>query len=74
MNIYLKAKSWCLENNIKIYIVPIRNKKECYVEVDNNGEIYKSPHTYKDQSIASSKIWDLNLYFYEKNNKNGTES
>ena len=74
MNIYLKAKSWCLENNIKIYIVPIRNKKECYVEVDNNGEIYRSPNTYKDQSIASSKIWDLNLYFYEKNNKNGTES
>ena len=74
MNKYLKAKSWCLEHNIKIYIVPIRFKKECYVEIDNNGQITRSPHTYENQSIASSKIWDLNLYFYEKNNKNGTES
>jgi len=74
MNKYLKAKSWCLEQNIKIYIVPIRNRKDVYVEVDNNGEIYRSPHTYKDQSIASSKIWDLNLYFYEKNKDNDTES
>ena len=74
MNKYLKAKSWCLEHNFKIYIVPIRFKKECYVEIDNNGQITRSPHTYENQSIASSKIWDLNLYFYEKNNKNGTES
>jgi len=70
MNKYLKAKSWCLEHNIKIYIVPIKNRKDVYVEVDNNGEIYRSPHTYENQSIASSKIWDLNLYFYEKNKEN----
>jgi hypothetical protein len=66
MNIYLQAKSWCLKNNIKIYIVPIRNKKECYIEVDNNGSITRSPKTYKNQSIASEKIWDLNLFFFEK--------
>lgn len=64
MNIYLQAKSWCLKNNIKIYIVPIRNKKECYIEVDNNGSITRSPKTYKNQSIASEKIWDLNLFFF----------
>lgn len=69
MNKYLEAKSWCLANNIKIYIVPIRNKKECYVEVDNNGQIIRSPNTYKNQSIASSKIWDLNLHFFENNKK-----
>lgn len=74
MNKYLKAKSWCLEHNIKIYIVPIRFKKECYVEVDNDGEIYRSPNTYENQSIASSKIWDLNLYFYEKNKENDKKS
>lgn len=69
MNIYLEAKSWCIANGIKIYIVPIRNRKECYVEVDNNGKITRSPHTYKNQSIASSKIWDLNLHIYRENSK-----
>lgn len=73
MNIYLEAQSWCLANNIKIYIVPIKNKKECYIEVNNNGYITRSPHTYKDQKIASSKIWDLNLYLYEQNKKNGKD-
>ncbi len=73
MNIYFKAQSWCLANNIKIYIVPIKNKKECFVEVNNNGHITRSPHTYKDQKIASSKIWDLNLYLYEQNKKNGKD-
>lgn len=72
MNIYLEAKSWCLKHNIKIYIVPIRNKKECYVEVDNNGKITRSPVTYKNQSIASDKIWDLNLHFFENYKKNLT--
>ena len=43
MNIYLKAKSWCLEHNIKIYIVPIRFKKECYVEIDNEWSNNKIP-------------------------------
>ena len=74
MNKYLKAKSWCLENNIKIYIVPIKFKKECYVEIDNNGQITRSPHTYENQSIASTKIWDLNLYLYNKHSKHDTEN
>lgn len=69
MNIYLEAKSWCLANGIKIYIVPIRNRKDVYVEVDNNGKITRSPHTYKNQSIASEKIWDLNLHIYNENKK-----
>ncbi len=70
MNKYLEAKSWCLSKNIKIYIVPIRYRKDVYIEVDNNGKITRSPHTYKNQKIASSKIWDLNLYLYEQNKKN----
>jgi hypothetical protein len=74
MNKYLKAKSWCLENNIKIYIAPIRNRKDVYVEIDNNGQITRSPHTYENQSIASSKIWDLNLYLYNKHSKHDTEN
>ena len=67
MNKYLEAKSWCLANGIKIYIVPIQNRKDVYVEVDNNGKITRSPKTYKNQSIASEVIWDLNLHIYESN-------
>ena len=66
---HLVAKSWCLEQGIKIYIVPIRNKKECYIEIDNNGKITRSPKTYQNQSIASEKIWELNIYLFEKNRK-----
>ncbi len=66
---HLVAKSWCLEQGIKIYIVPIRNKKECFIEIDNNGKITRSPKTYKNQSIASEKIWELNIYLFEKNRK-----
>jgi len=69
-NKYLDAQSWCLKNGIKIYIVPIRNRKECYVELNDNGKITKSPITYKNQSIASDKIWDLFLHLYELNKKN----
>ena len=67
MNKYLEAKSWCLANGIKIYIVPLKNRKDVYVEVDNNGKITRSPKTYKNQSIASEVIWDLNLHIYENN-------
>ena len=66
---HLVAKSWCLEQGIKIYIVPIRNKKECYIEIDNNGKITRSPKTYKNQSVASEKIWELNIFLFEKNRK-----
>jgi|11BtaG_2_1085332.scaffolds.fasta_scaffold00086_23 hypothetical protein len=71
MNKYLKAQSWCLDQGIKVYIVPIKQRKECNIEVNDNGVITKSPHTYKDQSVASSKIWDLILYLYEQSKVNG---
>tara|TARA_R100000406_G_scaffold64930_2_gene45682 strand:+ start:743 stop:964 length:222 start_codon:yes stop_codon:yes gene_type:complete len=73
LNKYLEAKSWCLAHGIKIYIVPIQFRKDVYVEVDNNGKITRSPKTYKNQKIASDKIWDLNLYLYEKNKNNGKD-
>ena len=69
MNKYLDAKSWCLSQGIKIYIVPIQYRKDVYVEVDNNGKITRSPKTYPNQSIASEVIWDLNLHIYEQNKK-----
>ena len=69
-NKYFDAQSWCLRQGIKIYIVAMRNRKECFIEVNDNGTITKSPKTYKNQSIASEKIWDLYLHLYEVNKKN----
>ena len=74
MNKYLKSQSWCLENNIKVYIIPIKFKKECFVEIFNKGALIRSPNKYKDQSAASDKIWDLYLYLYNQKNKNDTKN
>lgn len=74
MNIYFKAQSWCLKNNIKVYIVPVRNKKECFVEINDDGKLIRSPQEYKNQSIASEKIWDLYLYLYNQKSKHGTKN
>ena len=70
MNIYLQAQSWCLKNNIKVYIVPIQYKKECFVEIFDNGSLIRSPKKYKDQTEASNKMWDLYLYLYNKKKQN----
>ena len=64
-NKYFNAQSWCLKNGIKIYIVPICNRKSCYIEVNDNGKLTKSPITYKNQSIASDKIWELYLHIHK---------
>ena len=70
MNKYFKAQSWCLENNIKIYIVPIQLKKACFIEIFDNGTLIRSPKKYNDQTEASDKIWDLYLYLYNQKKQN----
>ena len=74
MNKYLKAQSWCLKNNIKIYIVPIKGKKKCFIEINDNANLIRSPQDYENQSIASDKIWDLYLYLYNQKSKHGTKN
>ena len=68
MNKYFKAQSWCLENNIKVYIVPVKDSKAVFLEINDDGTLIRSPKTYAYQKDASDKIWDLYLYLY--NNKN----
>tara|TARA_Y100001951_G_C11095825_1_gene159239 strand:- start:85 stop:297 length:213 start_codon:yes stop_codon:yes gene_type:complete len=70
MDIEQKAQSWCLKNRVKIYIVPIRNTRKCKIEVWDNGKTFLSPDIYKNQSIASSKIWELYVHIYNQNKKN----
>lgn len=76
---HYKAFGWCIKNNIKVYMVPIKGKKSVYIEIDMNGKKIRSPKVYAYQNYhkdfpnedASSKIWELYLYLYKQNNKDG---
>jgi hypothetical protein len=71
---HYKAFGWCIKNNIKVYMVPIKGKKSVYIECDIEGQIIRSPNVYEYQNAhkdfpkkdASSKIWDLYLHLYKK--------
>lgn len=78
---HYKAFGWCIKNNIKVYMVPIKGKKGVYIEIDNNGELIRSDKYYPYQNAhhscprgedASSKIWQIYLHLYLKysNDKN----
>ena len=54
---YLKAISYCMDNGIKIYAVP-KNSKEYFVEVNDNGNIFRSPEAYNLKQW-SDKIIEL---------------
>lgn len=69
MDLNFKAQSWCFANNIKIYIKPLKGLKEVQIEIENNNTIINSGKTYKNQKIASEKIWELYEYFYKKEKK-----
>ena len=62
---HYKAFGWCVKNNVKVYIVPIRNSKQCFVECNIRGKKIKSPIKYKNQKIGSEKVWDLYLHLYK---------
>jgi len=60
----LEHQSWCFNNGIKIYIVPIG--QHIYIEINDNGNITRSTKTYKNQKIASNKIWELYSFLYSR--------
>ena len=63
---YLKAISYCMDNGIKIYPVP-KNRKEYYLEVNDNGKIIRSPDAYGLKQW-SDKIVELYTFYYYKHN------
>lgn len=63
---YLKAISYCIDNGIKIYPVP-KSQREYFVEVNDNGNIYRSPDTYNLKQW-SDKIVELYTFYYYKHN------
>ena len=65
-NNYLKAISYCMDNRIKIYAVP-KSQSEYYVEVNDKGQIIRSPDTYNLKQW-SDKIIELYTFYYYKHN------
>ena len=63
---YLKAISYCMDKGIKIYAVP-KSQREYFVEVNDNGNIYRSPEAYNLKQW-SDKIVELYVFYYYKRN------
>jgi len=63
-----QASSYCLENNIKAYIVPVG--KQCKVDLDFKGKIKKGETFYDSQIEASMVIWQLYEHIFNKLKKN----
>jgi len=60
----LKAFSWCLERNIRIY--PIPSASQFKIVIDNGASKIVSPKLY-DKDEWSDKIWELYRHFYNGN-------
>lgn len=64
-----KCCSWCLENNIKVSLVPKRYNQEDYqVEVNLFGDITKSDIRYSLED-AQMKYWELYCFLHDKYNQ-----
>ena len=64
----INAIGFCVDKGIKVYAVP-KNDKEYYVEVNDNGNIIRSPVTYGKKEW-SEKIYELYVYYYKKHSPN----
>jgi len=60
----INAIGFCVDKGIKVYAVP-KNDKEYWVEVNNNGNITRSPVTYGKKEW-SEKIYELYVHYYKK--------
>ena len=64
----INAIGFCVNKGIKVYAVP-KNDKEYYVEVNDNGNIIRSPVTYGKKEW-SEKIYEIYVHYYSKYNPN----
>lgn len=64
----VNAIGFCLDKGIKVYCVP-KSQTEFYIEVDNNGNITRSPDTYGPKEW-SEKIYEIYVHYYKKLNAN----
>lgn len=67
--------SLCIQRDITIYPVPKENSEgafrpQCYIHVNNNGRIIKSPYLYKQDRHLYLKIHELYKYYYDGHKNN----
>jgi len=61
----MKRVGWCMNNNIKIAVVP--NGTEWQVELNINNNIHLDPKTYEGEE-AIEKMYKYYKYYYDKHN------
>ena len=61
----MKRVSWCLNNGIKIAVIP--NGTEWQVEINLNKKIHLDSKIYK-ASEAYKKMYEYYKYYYDKHN------
>jgi hypothetical protein len=60
----LKAFSWCVERNIRIYPIPYATQYQ--IIIDNGANKTISPKLY-DKYELPDKIWELYRHIYNEN-------
>jgi len=62
----IKRVSWCMDNGIKIAIIPSRTKWQVELSINKNihldSNIYEADEAYK-------KMYEYYKYYYDKHNK-----
>ena len=62
----MKRVNWCLNNGIKIAVIP--NGTEWQVEINLNKKIHLDSKIYK-AGEAYKKMYEYYKYYYDKHNK-----
>ena len=61
----IKQAGWCLNNNIKIAVIP--SGTDWQVELNINNKIHLDPKVYEDKE-AIKKMYKYYKYYYDKHN------
>ena len=62
----MKRVNWCLNNGIKIAVIP--NGTEWQVELNINNKVHLDPKIYRNKE-AMEKMYEYYKYYYDKHNK-----
>jgi hypothetical protein len=61
-----KAAYWCFRNNIVVCPVQVKyGIHEWYIEIEINGNKYKSPESYK-KVVIWEKTYEYRVYYHDK--------
>ena len=61
----IKRVGWCMDNNIKIAVIP--SGIDWQVELNINDKIHLNPKVYKAKE-AYEKMYEYYKYYYDKHN------